>query len=109
MIKTVQWLTNLEKGQRVVAILLIAVASLFTLLQVERSNYAKLQKEVVQRIDSCDAEKARMRLEMNETTTKFLTAQIEKLEESKRKLDSIMNSNNTIIEKNKKLLIRHVR
>ncbi len=104
----IKWLTNLEKGKQVVALVLIALASVFIMFKAKDKQVSDLQeayrKELIIRTDSCTKDKERAVAEVNAKYEAFLKGQINKFEDAQKRLDSTSIYNKNLINKNKKII-----
>lgn len=100
----IKWLTSLERGRLVVAILLIAVVFLTGLVGKLLSEKDKLQEsyrtQILIRTDSCEHQKLRITDELNTKFETYLREQLSKFEETQKKVDSTITYNKALINKN---------
>ena len=101
--KTIQWLTSLERGKLVVAMLLVATASLFVQNQIKETQRNELQDkfriELINRADSCEQQKMQIIQEANAKVEAFLRAQLRRSQNVERSIDSTVNRNSKLIKR----------
>ena len=83
----------MREKDRLLAILLFAICTLWAQAIFDKKSYNSLQKELVNRSDSCDIQKIRI-----------LQDNISDVYKAKKIVDSIANVNLSIIIKNNKLI-----
>lgn len=106
--KTIKWLLGLEKGQLVIAMLMIAVSALFLQNQVKERQKDALnlafRSELLKRDDSCAADKMRVIQDANRRVEEFMQAILDKSKRTERIVDSTVHYNKKVISTTKKLL-----
>lgn len=100
--KTITWLLGLEQGKLIVAMLMVAVASLFLQNQVKESQKDALnlnfRTEILRREDSCAVERLRAIQDANRRVEEFLRALLDKSKKTERTIDSTVHDNKKIID-----------
>lgn len=108
MMNTIKWLLGLEKGQLVMAMLMIAISSLFVQNQVKERQKDSLntafREELIRRDDSCQSEKIKIMQEANRRVEDFMRSMLDRSKRTERVIDSTVHNNNTVITKAEKLL-----
>lgn len=106
--RTIKWLLGLEKGQLVIAMLMIAITALFTQNQVKENQKDSLNKSfreaLIKRDDSCEAQKIKVIQEANRRMEEFMQALLERSRRTERVVDSTMHHNKQVIDKVKSKL-----
>lgn len=100
--KTIKWLLGLEQGKLIVAMLMVAVASLFLQNQVKESQKDALnlnfRTEILKREDSCAAERLRAIQDANRRMEEFLREILDKSKRTERTIDSTVHYNKKVID-----------
>lgn len=106
--KTIKWLLGLEKGQLIIALLMIGVSALFVQNQVKERQKDELntsfRSELIRRDDSCQAQKIKIMQEANKRVEEFMKALLDRSRRTERVVDSTVHLNKSVIDKTKKLL-----
>lgn len=108
--KTIKWLIGLERGQLVIAMLMIAISALFLQNQVKERQKDDLnlafREALIRRDDSCEAQKIKVIQEANRRMEEFMQALLERSKRTERVVDSTVYHNRQVIAKvkSKKLL-----
>lgn len=105
----IKWLISLDAQKLVLAILLIAVSVLYIENKSSQNKndsntdriYQGYEARLAEKKD-CDSIVTAIRLEYNAKYEAFLKEQIQKLENNKEKINSVISKNNTILRKNLK-------
>lgn len=101
--KTIKWLLGLEKGQLMIAMLMIAIAALFAQNQVKENQKDQLntafREALVRRDDSCESQKIKVIQESNRRMEEFMQTLIERSKRTERVVDSTVHYNRQVIEK----------
>lgn len=106
--KTIKWLLGLEKGQLIIALLMIGVSALFVQNQVKERQKDELntsfRNELIKRDDSCQSGKIRIMQEANKRVEEFMKAMLDRSRRTERAVDSTVHVNKNVLDKAKKLL-----
>jgi len=106
--KTIKWLLGLEKGQLAMAMLMIAVSSLFVQNQIKERQKDALnlafRNELLRRDDSCGSEKMKLIQDANRRVEEFMRVLLDKSKRTERIVDSTVHINKNVISTTKKLL-----
>lgn len=109
--KTIKWLLGLEKGQLILALLLIATSALFVQNQVKETQKdtlnANFRDALIKRDDSCQAQKIKIMQEANRRVEEFMRALLDRSRKTEEVVDSTVRHNNKVlndVKKAKKLL-----
>lgn len=101
--KTIKWLLGLEKGQLIVAMLMIAISSLFIQNQVKENQKDQLntsfRDELIRRDDSCENQKVRIMQEANKRVEEFMRALLDRSRRTEKVIDSTVHYNKRVINK----------
>lgn len=109
--KTIKWLLGLEKGQLIIALLIIATTALFIQNQVKEQQKDVLntsfRDELIRRDDSCQSGKIKVMQEANKRVEEFMRTILDRSRKTEKAVDSTVKHNSKLIDdvkKAKKLL-----
>jgi hypothetical protein len=106
--KTIKWLLGLERGQLVIAMLMIAISSLFVQNQVKERQKdelnATLRNELLRRDDSCSSQKMKLIQDANRRVEEFMRVLLDRSRRTERIVDSTVHYNKKVINTTKKFL-----
>lgn len=109
--KTIKWLLGLEKGQLIIALLIIATTALFLQNQVKEQQKDALntsfRDELIRRDDSCQSGKIKIMQEANKRVEEFMRTILDRSRKTEKAVDSTVKHNSKLIDdvkKAKKLL-----
>lgn len=101
--KTIRWLLGLEKGQLIIALLMISSSALFVQNQVKENQKdtinASFRDELIKRDDSCQSQKIRIMQEANRRVEEFMQTMLDKSKRTERVVDSTVHYNSKVIDK----------
>lgn len=109
--KTIKWLLSLEKGQLIIALLMIASSALFVQNQVKENQKDLLntsfRDELIKRDDSCQSGKIKIMQEANKRVEEFMKVMLDRSKKTEKVVDSTVKHNNKVIEDVKKAKFPH--